>query len=74
MLRDRLVCGVNDSRIQRRLLSEPDLTYKRAYDLAQAMEAAERNALDLQRAEIPKVEGIHDVRDIPRKSGPNDER
>ena len=44
MLRDRLVCGINDVRIQRRLLSEPDLTYKRAFDLAQAMEVAERNA------------------------------
>ena len=27
MLRDRLVCGVNDSRVQRRLLSESDLTF-----------------------------------------------
>ena len=27
MLRDRLVCGVNDSRLQRRLLAETDLTF-----------------------------------------------
>ena len=47
MLRDRLVCGINDVRIQRRLLSEPELTYKRAFDLAQAMETAERNAQSL---------------------------
>ena len=34
MLRDRLVCGVNDERIQRRLLyaiAEADLPFKRAY-------------------------------------------
>ena len=30
MLRDRLVCGVRDIRIQRRLLAEPKLTLKRA--------------------------------------------
>ena len=30
MLRDRLVCGINDSGVQRRLLSEPDLTYRKA--------------------------------------------
>ena len=29
MLRDRLVCGINDGSTQRRLLSEPDLTSKR---------------------------------------------
>lgn len=30
MLRDRLVCGVNDESIQRRLLSKKDLTYAKA--------------------------------------------
>ena len=48
MLRDRLVCGINDSGIQRRLLAESDLTFKKALDLAQAIEAAERNIQDLQ--------------------------
>ena len=35
----RLVCGINDSRIQRRLLSEPNLTFQKAFDLALAMHA-----------------------------------
>ena len=35
MLHDRLVCGVNDDRIQRKLLSEPNLTFARAFKLAQ---------------------------------------
>ena len=52
MLRDRLVRGVNDGGMQRRLLSEPDLTYKKALDLTQAMEAAERNVLDLQSSKM----------------------
>ena len=42
MLRDRLVCGINDSRIQCRLLAEPSLTFKK--ELAQAFESAEKNA------------------------------
>ena len=34
--------------MQRRLLSEPDLTFKKALELAQAIEAAERNVQELQ--------------------------
>ena len=48
MLRDRLVCGVSDQRVQRRLLAEAKLTFQKAYDIALAMEAAERNARELQ--------------------------
>jgi len=48
MLRDRLVCGVNHKTIQKRLLSERDLTYEKAYSLAQAIEAAERDAENLK--------------------------
>ena len=49
MLRDRLVCGVNDQFIQRRLLQEPTLTYKTAYDIAVGMEAATKDAHDLRK-------------------------
>ena len=47
MLRDRLVCGLRDSRLQRRLLAEKDLTLKKAFDLCQAYETAERDAHDI---------------------------
>ena len=47
MLRDRLVCGVNNDRIQRRLLAEPDLTFGRALQLAQAIETADQDTKDL---------------------------
>ena len=43
------MCGVNDHNIQRRLLQEAELTYKTAYDLATAMEAAAKDAQDLRR-------------------------
>lgn len=37
MLRDRLVCGVKDNRMQRRLLSESKLTFERALELCHSM-------------------------------------
>ncbi|XP_072304768.1 uncharacterized protein [Eucyclogobius newberryi] len=47
-LRDRIVCGINDDRIQRRLLAETDLTCEKAYSIAVASETANKKALDLQ--------------------------
>ncbi len=48
MLRDRIVCGINDDRIQRRLLSEADLTFDKAMSIAVSLETANKNAQDLQ--------------------------
>ena len=48
MLRDRLVCGVEEPKIQRRLLAEPDLTCDKAFELALAAESVDKNAKDLQ--------------------------
>ena len=48
MLRDRLVCGVDDLRIQRHLLAEPQLTFDKAFEIAMASESAEKNVKDLQ--------------------------
>lgn len=45
MIRDRIVCGVNDSRIQRALLQEPKLTYEKALEITQGIEAA---SMDMQ--------------------------
>lgn len=47
MLRDRLVCGIDEDRIQRRLLSETNLTFETAFKIAVATEAASKNVLDL---------------------------
>ena len=44
MLKDRLVCGVGDKQMQKRLLSEDDLTFDRAQKLCLSMEAAARDA------------------------------
>ena len=48
MLRDRLVCGVADDRIQRRLLAETELSFAKAMQLATAMELADRDTADLR--------------------------
>ena len=49
MIRDRVVCRINDGRMQRRLLFEPDLTLQKAIASAQTMEAAEHDTLELQK-------------------------
>ena len=49
-LRDRLVCGVADSAIRRRLLGEADLDFKKALQMALAMELAAVNAAQLNAA------------------------
>ena len=48
MIRDRLVCGVNDSAIQKRLLAEPGLTYEKAVELALSAETAAQSVRELR--------------------------
>ena len=54
MLRDRLVCGARNVKLQRRLLAEPDLTFRKAFELAQAPEVADQNVKDLQEGQGPR--------------------
>ena len=42
-LRDRLVCGIQSSHIQKRLLSEDKLTFRRALEIALAMETTAKD-------------------------------
>ena len=64
MLRDRLVCGINDQKLQRRLLAEPTLTYEKAFALAQALETADKSAKELE-----KASGVHFMQPHPRPQG-----
>ena len=45
---DRLVYGLKDEAMQRRLLGEADLSLKKAFEITQAMEAAVKNAREFQ--------------------------
>ena len=56
MLRDRLVCGVRDPQLQKRLLAERQLTFSKALlELAQAFESAESSSRDIQAVCSPSV-------------------
>ena len=50
MLRDRLVCGTADERVQRRYLQESTLTYTKARDMALASETADKDSKRLHEA------------------------
>ena len=47
MIRDRLVCGVKNESIQRRLLSKPELTHKKAVEIAVALETSAKQVKSL---------------------------
>lgn len=70
MLRDRLVCGVSDERMQRRLLAESDLTFEKALHLAQAIESADKDTKDLKSTRDPPHQPLHYQRHNPRKTQP----
>lgn len=48
MLRDRLVCGIRDEAVQRRLLAEVDLTFKKTFDIILAAETTATQVLELR--------------------------
>ena len=56
-LRDRLVAGVNNDRIQQRLLQNPGLTFQTALTTCLAMETAAKNVQDL--SHIAQSSNLH---------------
>ena len=54
-LRDRFVSGIRTSSIQKRLLTEEELTSAAALQLAQSMESAQNSSTKLQGSETPSV-------------------
>ena len=69
MLRDRVVCGIRDVRLQRQLLAESDLTFKKAFEICQATELAANNARNLQVGKDQKSGGT--VMTIQSGKGPS---
>ena len=51
VLRDRFICGQRSKCIQKRLLTEDNLMFAKAYDQAQGMEATDKNSKSLQGSE-----------------------
>lgn len=58
MLRDRVICGMKDETLRKRLLADSNLTLKRVIDEAQASESASRNIIELRN---PEQNRIHQV-------------
>ena len=59
MLRDRLVCDINDSAVQWKLLSEHNLTFNKALEMVQSHETAVRNTCTLQTGTSDVSESVH---------------
>ena len=55
MLRDRIVCGFKDVKIQRRLLVENKLTFQKAFKIAISMEITTQNMAVLQEAKLSEA-------------------
>ena len=66
MLRDRLVCGVNEPQIQRRLLAEEGLNFKKALEISLALEAATKDTKQLQTATSTSSAPVHAVRETEK--------
>ena len=71
MIGDRLVCGVNDAAIQKRLLVEPALKYDKAVEPALSAETAAQSVRELQsrsEQEAPvaaPLQGVHKTGVLP---------
>ena len=88
MIRDRLVCGINDDNTQRLLLAEKDLTYDKALEIARSQEAAAQNVQTLRGMRAPlrggpsitlsppmePVNAVNSGKQPPRQSSANDQR
>ena len=75
MLRDRIVCGINDTAIQRRLLAEAKLSFAKAIELAQGMETAAQNVKQLQstghKQEVPGATGTTRTQGVYKVTHPH---
>ncbi|KAL1485473.1 hypothetical protein MTO96_031942 [Rhipicephalus appendiculatus] len=69
MLRDRLVCGVRDEALQRRLLAETTLDFKKAYEKAVAAEYATRQTA-ATRGALAAASDLHRMDQAPEEHKP----
>ncbi|XP_018574450.1 uncharacterized protein LOC108913383 [Anoplophora glabripennis] len=59
MLRDRIVCGVKDENLQRRLLAEQNLTFSKAEELALAHETAMQSVSALRETTVLATHSVN---------------
>ena len=59
MLRDRFVCGIAHSAVQKRLLTETDLSFTKAVTVAQAIKLAEKGSQQIQSSGDTEPKEVH---------------
>ncbi|KAF8791648.1 uncharacterized protein K02A2.6-like [Argiope bruennichi] len=62
MLRDKLVMGLKNENIQKKLLAEDKLTYEKAKSIAFAMESAQRDVCEIQN-QMVSIKKLHSSQD-----------
>jgi len=65
-LRDRLICGINNERWQKRLFAEDKPDYKKVYKLNLTLEAAEKGVTELRK--MSSQSHLHQVHKVDRGS------
>ncbi|XP_048578377.1 uncharacterized protein K02A2.6-like [Nematostella vectensis] len=78
-MKDRFIAGINDAEIQQKILSTPDgdLTFDKAFQIAEAYESARRNVREMQKSvaqEEPSVNQVHYPQRPKGKGGPTRQR
>ena len=64
-----MIIGLCQDSIQKKLLAEGKLTFKKACEIAQAIELAERNTCELKAAESGEVQAVSDRHNSIKKKG-----
>ena len=67
-LMDSFVCGLANEGILRRLLSEANLDFEMAVQIARGMEAAQKSSQELKVSEVP-VQKVQDYGSSPAQRG-----
>ena len=68
MLRDRIMCGIANKKIQDRLLSESKLDFKKAMEISLSLEEAAKRAKELQPPVKPPAD-VHQVKHYGKNDG-----
>ena len=64
MLKDRIVCGINNIQIQKHLLAEKNLTYAKAKEIALDLESAVQSTMDIK---TPSSDTVHKMTEKRQK-------
>ena len=70
MLRDRLVCGINDDPIQRRLFAKRELTFEKALEIATATEMDSKNLIDIGGKTPSSDNNVNNVNKVEEETKP----